>query len=66
MAGGSRKTRRKLIANTAIHIVPALSNEGSGPSYWQVRLCESLIDAATGLTLAGDMPQCKRALPIGI
>lgn len=35
-----------------IHIVPAITNEASGPSYSVVRLCESLIAQGRNLTLA--------------
>lgn len=35
-----------------IHVVPAISEEASGPSYSVVRLCESLIEAGEELTLA--------------
>ena len=35
-----------------VHIVPALSQEASGPSYSVLRLCESLIDEHNELTLA--------------
>src|SRR5688572_5999416 len=35
-----------------IHVVPAISDEGSGPSYSVVRLCESLIEVGQDLTLA--------------
>jgi glycosyltransferase involved in cell wall biosynthesis len=35
-----------------VHIVPALSEEASGPSYSVVRLCESLIEDHHELTLA--------------
>ena len=36
----------------AIHIVPAISEEASGPSYSVVRLCESLITQGQRVTLA--------------
>ncbi len=36
----------------AIHIVPAISEEASGPSYSVVRLCESLIEQGQEVTLA--------------
>ncbi len=36
----------------AIHVVPAISNEASGPSYSVVRLCESLIAQGQAVTLA--------------
>lgn len=56
-----------------IHIVPAVSNEASGPSYSVMRLCESLIDAGTGVTLAAldwepinGSPAYLRTFPLGI
>lgn len=58
---------------TVIHIVPAISNEASGPSYSVVRLCESLIDAGTAVTPAAlgcapiDKPRaCLRTFPLSI
>ncbi|MDP1614646.1 MAG: glycosyltransferase, partial [Methylococcales bacterium] len=35
-----------------IHIVPAISDEASGPSYSVVRLCESLVEEGNTITLA--------------
>jgi glycosyltransferase involved in cell wall biosynthesis len=56
-----------------IHVVPAVSNEASGPSYAVVRLCESLIDAGESVTLAAldwapidKPPTCLRTFPTGI
>lgn len=58
---------------TVIHIVPAISNEASGPSYSVVRLCESLNAAGTAVTLAAldwapidKPPACLRTFPLGI
>jgi glycosyltransferase involved in cell wall biosynthesis len=36
----------------AIHVVPSISNEASGPSYSVVRLCQSLIAHGEDITLA--------------
>jgi glycosyltransferase involved in cell wall biosynthesis len=56
-----------------INVVPAISNEASGPSYSVVRLCESLIEVGTEVTLAaldwGPMdktPVFLRTFPLGI
>ena len=38
--------------NRVIHIVPAVTNEASGPSYSVVRLCEALIAQQQNITLA--------------
>ena len=35
-----------------IHVVPAITEEASGPSYSVVRLCESLITEGEAVTLA--------------
>jgi glycosyltransferase involved in cell wall biosynthesis len=35
-----------------IHVIPAITEEASGPSYSVVRLCQSLIEAGEDLTLA--------------
>ena len=35
-----------------IHVVPAITEEASGPSYSVVRLCQSLIETGEDLTLA--------------
>ncbi len=55
-----------------IHIVPAISNEASGPSYTVVRLCESLTEVGTDVTLAAldwapiaKAPAFMRAFPLG-
>jgi len=37
------KVSNPMPTNRVIHIVPAISEEASGPSYSVVRLCESLI-----------------------
>jgi glycosyltransferase involved in cell wall biosynthesis len=37
---------------TVIHIVPAISNEASGPSYSVVRLCQSLLETDIPVSLA--------------
>jgi hypothetical protein len=57
----------------AIHIVPSIAEEASGPSYTVVRLCESLVARGTEVTLATlDWPPVKsppaflRTFPMGI
>src|ERR1700722_6606136 len=56
-----------------IHIVPAIAEEGSGPSYSVVRLCESLIEVGEDVTLAAmDLsatrfsPPFVRLFPMGL
>ena len=56
-----------------IHIIPAISEEASGPSYSVVRLCESLIEAGEDVTLAAmDVPprppsrDYLRLFPVGV
>lgn len=55
-----------------IHVVPAISEEASGPSYSVVRLCESLIEAGENLTLAAldwapipSKPKFLKVFPFG-
>lgn len=55
-----------------IHIVPAITEEASGPSYSVVRLCESLIETGGQVTLAAmdwapitRPPACLRTFPMG-
>lgn len=55
-----------------LHVVPAISNEASGPSYSVVRLCESLIEHGETLALAvldwdrsGSDRQFVRCFPLG-
>jgi glycosyltransferase involved in cell wall biosynthesis len=55
-----------------IHIIPALSEEASGPSYSVVRLCESLIAEKNELTLAAldwaqlsNIPSFLKTFPLG-
>lgn len=48
----------------AIHVVPSVSNEASGPSYSVVRLCQSLIAHGEEVTLATlDSPGLAATLP---
>ncbi len=56
-----------------IHVVPAITEEASGPSYSVVRLCESLIEAGEDLTLAAmdwsplpSMPAFMKVFPLGV
>jgi len=56
-----------------IHVVPAIAEEASGPSYSVVRLCQSLIEAGEDLTLAtldwsplSSRPAFVKAFPLGI
>jgi len=56
-----------------IHVVPAITEEASGPSYSVVRLCESLIEAGDEVTLAAmdwapiaRPPACLRTFPMGV
>lgn len=56
-----------------VHIVPALSEEASGPSYSVVRLCESLIAEKHELTLAAldwaplsKTPTFLKVFPLGV
>lgn len=56
-----------------IHVVPAVTEEASGPSYSVVRLCESLIEAGEDLTLAAmdwsplpSMPAFMKVFPLGV
>ncbi|UZR28738.1 glycosyltransferase [Methylococcus mesophilus] len=55
-----------------IHVVPAITEEASGPSYSVVRLCESLIGQGQEVTLAAldlapmqSPPSCLKAFPLG-
>lgn len=55
-----------------IHVVPAISEEASGPSYSVVRLCQALIEAGEDLTLAAmdwapiaSKPEYLKVFPIG-
>jgi len=56
-----------------IHVVPAITEEASGPSYSVVRLCQSLIEAGEDLTLAAmdwsrlsSMPAFMKIFPLGV
>ena len=56
-----------------IHVVPAITEESSGPSYSVVRLCESLIEEGSQVALAAmdwapiaRPPACLRAFPVGV
>ena len=58
---------------TTLHLVPAISEEASGPSYSVTRLCESLIAEGDAITLAtldwGPMatpPAYLRQFPLGM
>jgi glycosyltransferase involved in cell wall biosynthesis len=55
-----------------IHVVPAVSEEASGPSYSVVRLCESIIDQGHDVTLAtldwapiSSSPNFLKTFPLG-
>lgn len=56
-----------------IHVVPAIAEEASGPSYSVVRLCQSLIEAGDDVTLAAlnwsplpSMPGFMKVFPLGV
>jgi glycosyltransferase involved in cell wall biosynthesis len=56
-----------------VHVVPAISEESTGPSYSVVRLCESLIAAGQDVTLGvldwtpmASSPQFVKDFPLGI
>lgn len=56
-----------------IHVVPAITEEASGPSYSVMRLCQSLIQAGEDLTLAAldwsphpSMPAFMKVFPLGL
>lgn len=56
-----------------IHVVPAITEEASGPSYSVVRLCQSLIEVGEDLTLAAmdwsplpSMPAFMKVFPLGV
>lgn len=56
-----------------IHVVPAITEEASGPSYSVVRLCQSLNEAGEDVTLATmdwsplpSMPAFMKVFPMGI
>ncbi|MCX5724495.1 MAG: glycosyltransferase [Nitrospirae bacterium] len=56
-----------------IHVVPAITEEASGPSYSVVRLCQSLMEAGEDVTLAAldwspfpSMPGFMKVFPLGI
>lgn len=56
-----------------IHVVPAITNEASGPSYSVVRLCESLMDRRQDVRLAAldwapmpSRPQFLQTFPFGL
>lgn len=55
-----------------IHVIPAITEEASGPTYSVVRLCESLIESGEDLTLAAmdwsprpSMPAFIKVFPLG-
>jgi len=55
-----------------VHVVPAITEEASGPSYSVVRLCESLVEAGGQVTLAAmdwapiaNPPSVLRTFPMG-
>lgn len=56
-----------------IHVVPAVTEEASGPSYSVVRLCKSLIESGEDLTLAAldwspvlSVPGFMKVFPLGV
>ena len=56
-----------------VHVVPAISEEASGPSYSVLRLCESLGNRGEAVTLAAldwapmvSRPACLKTFPLGI
>jgi len=56
-----------------IHVVPAITEEASGPAYSVVRLCQSLIEAGEELTLVAldwstfpSAPPFLKVFPLGI
>jgi len=56
-----------------IHVVPAITEEASGPSYSVVRLCQSLIEAGEDLTLVAlywstlaSTPPFLKVFPLGV
>ena len=56
-----------------IHVVPAIAEEASGPSYSVVRLCQSLIEAGEEVTLAAldwsplpSTPEYMKVFPLGV
>src|SRR3954466_5577606 len=56
-----------------IHVVPAVAEEASGPTYSVLRLCDSLIETGEDLTLAaldwsGEAPQFPylKVFPLGL
>lgn len=56
-----------------IHIVPAIAEEASGPSYSVVRLCQSLIEVGENLTLVAldwshlpSMPAFVKVFPLAV
>jgi len=58
--------------HSIVHIVPAISNEASGPSYSVVRLCESLLEEGDEVTLAAldwapmsSRPPFLKTFPLG-
>ncbi len=73
MGGALRHLTNFLPERTrVIHVVPAIAEEASGPSYSVVRLCQSLIEAGEDLTLAAldwapltSMPAFMKVFPLG-
>ena len=56
-----------------IHVVPAITEEASGPSYSVMRLCQSLIQSGEDVTLAAldwsplsSMPAFMKVFPLGV
>lgn len=56
-----------------IHVIPAIAEEASGPSYSVVRLCQSLIEAGEDVTLAAldwsplpSIPGFMKMFPLGV
>lgn len=65
--------RRDLDRMRVIHVVPAITNEASGPSYSVVRLCESLIAQGQDVRLAAldwapmaSSPAFLKTFPFGL
>jgi len=63
---------RGVVRVRAIHVVPAVSEEASGPSYSVPRLCESLIASGLDVTLAtldwapsASAPSYQKKFPLG-
>jgi glycosyltransferase involved in cell wall biosynthesis len=67
-----KPNRKSTVIYNIIHVIPAISNESSGPSYSVVRLCDSLITEGNNITLAAldwvsmnSPPSFLKAFPLG-